>query len=85
MDEQTGTSLGSFTGGVANAAERAWNWGQAPCRTVGSHWTRAVTGEAVRGLRCRLHGSTLAEITLQTRAWTEMLKITKRLCILLKG
>ncbi len=54
------------TGGVANTAKRAWNWGEALCWTVVAYGARAISGEAVRALRCWLHGSTLAEITLQT-------------------
>lgn len=55
------------TVGVANAAKRAWNWGEAPRWTVVAHGARAIPGEVVRALRCWLRGATLAEITLQTR------------------
>lgn len=55
------------TSGVANTAKRAWNWEEAPCWTVVTHWARAIPGEVVGALRGWLRGSTLTEITLQTR------------------
>lgn len=55
------------TSGVTNTAKRAWNWGEAPCWTIMAHRARAILWEFVRALWCRLHRSTLAEVTLQTR------------------
>lgn len=55
------------TSGVANTAKRARDWGEAPCWTVVAHGARAILWEVVRALRCWLHSTTLAEITLQTR------------------
>lgn len=60
------------TGGVADTAKRAWNWDQGTCWTVVADGARAILGEVVRPLRCWLHGSTLAEKTLQTRTWTKI-------------